>query len=121
MSQHASGKADRTRQPSGWLYVEPDAVPPHWRDRAIHVCLIPLFPGEAEQVLDGDQVIPEIDRDDKRLVKLLGRGLSVDAIAEELSITPRTVRRRLVALRHQWDVGSNAELAAFLASRGFRS
>lgn len=103
----------------GWLFVAEDSVPERWRSRAQHVWLVPLLPNEMADMLAGLPTVPEIDPADERLAGLVATGLSIDQLADELSLTARSVRRRLAQLREVLEVDSNAELATLLAKRGF--
>lgn len=103
----------------GWLLLPEDAVPERWKARAIKFCLVPLLPREAEGVLAGEPAVPELRPEDEPLLGLVARGLATTEIAVELGISPRTVERRLAALRRRLGVGSTADLARLLARRGF--
>lgn len=108
-----------TKAERGWLLLDPRAVPKRWRERAIPVALVPLLPREAEQVLGGQEALPELDPQDERLARLAARGLSVPVIAAEVGISPRSVQRRLAELRRRLGVGSKVELVRALSKRGF--
>lgn len=95
----------------------PDAVPEHWRSRAVPMALVPLLPSEARSILEGPQAT--IAPEDEDLLRLAARGLTGADIARELGISLRSVERRLARLRRDLGVDSTAELAAFLSKRGF--
>lgn len=108
------------RGPSGWLFLEPSAVPERWRDRSVPAAMVPLTPEETDDLLRGDPVEPRLHPADEELARLAAQGLTVDAIAGRMGVTPRSVYRRLSQLREQLGVGSTAELATELARRGFQ-
>ncbi len=105
-------------QPEGWLFLRPEAVPDRWRDRTIPMVAVPLAPGEMAQFL-ADGAPRELGSEEEELIRLVGRGLSVRAMALELGITPRSVQYRLARLREKFGVKSTTELVAEAARRGF--
>lgn len=105
---------------AGWLFVSATAVPKRWRDRSIPCVLVPLLPEEAHQVLSGSSAVPGIDPEDEDLARLVGRGLPAEEIAAEMGLTRRTVDRHLARLRKALGTRTTTELAAALATRGFR-
>jgi DNA-binding NarL/FixJ family response regulator len=50
-----------------------------------------------------------LDADDLRLLRLLARGLSTDAIARQMYLSDRTVRRRTRAICERLDVSTPIE------------
>lgn len=103
----------------GWVALPPDEVPEEWRARATVLLLVPLLPDEARHLLGTDRALPGLDPEDQPLVRLAARGMATRAIARELSLTPRTVQRRLGRLRRRFGLADSSELATFLARRGF--
>lgn len=104
----------------GWLFIRGDAVPEKWRDRAISVSLVPLMPGELDDLAppNGSNGFAP-DPGDVELYMLIARGLPAPEIARELGIATRSVHRRLARLRERLDVQTTAQLAAAFARRGF--
>jgi DNA-binding CsgD family transcriptional regulator len=82
--------------------------------------LVPLLPGEANDVLSGEPAGSELHGEDLELARLVARGIPVDDCARRLHLTSRTVYRRLARLRRLLDVTTTSELVAELARRGFR-
>lgn len=103
----------------GWVLLPPEMVPKRWRHRAVTITLVPLLPSEAQQILTTESATPDIDPEDEAVLRLAGRGLSSQAIARELKVTPRSVQRRLARLRDRLGVDARADLPAVLSSRGF--
>ena len=104
----------------GWLFLRGDTVPEKWRDRAVAVSLVPLTPGELEELVSPESsngFVPEPG--DVELYKLIARGLPAPEIARELGIATRSVHRRLARLRDRLEVQTTAQLAAAFARRGF--
>lgn len=81
--------------------------------------LVPMLPDEVGFALEMDGAVPGIDPEDEPLLRLAARGLPSKTIARELHISLRSVQRRLGRLTRRFNLGSRAELAAFLARRGF--
>lgn len=81
--------------------------------------LVPLLPDEAGYAFGMERALPGVDPDDEPLLRLAARGLTSKAIAKELHLSLRAVQRRLGRLTRRFGLGSRAELAAFLARRGF--
>ena len=111
-------KQDLTCDAMGWLLVHPAMLPEAWQDRAISMALVPLLPDELAERLSPTDTAP-LASQDARLLELVVRGLSKQRIARELTISPRTLDRRLRALREHFAVHSLTELAAAGARRGF--
>jgi DNA-binding CsgD family transcriptional regulator len=109
----------RVDERAGWVLLPEAAVPERWRSRAIAMWLVPLLPDEAEQILEEGRAEPGMTPAEEAVACLVARGMTVDAIARQLRISPRSVNRRLASLRERIGVASTAELAAALASRGF--
>ena len=103
----------------GWLILDPERVPDAWKDRAQQMALVPLLPSEAEQILDGGSAEPATVASDPDFLRLVARGEAVGTIARRLSISTRSVHRRLARLRESVGAASSAELAAELSRRGF--
>jgi len=104
---------------NSWILCRPEEVPHHLRGRGIPLVLVPLLPDELGETLGLNRVIPGIDSEDEPLLALAARGRNPSVIARELNLSVRTVQRRLVRLCRRFDLESRAELAAFLAERGF--
>ncbi|MGH2710501.1 MAG: hypothetical protein ACRDH9_04760 [Actinomycetota bacterium] len=103
----------------GWLFLRPGPLPRRWRDRAIQVTLVPLGPEEASELMEASGPAVDLDPVDEDLAHLTAQGLTVTAMAGRLSLSARSVNRRLARLRQQFGVGSTAELAVALARRGY--
>lgn len=80
------------------------------------VAPVPLLQQFATRWLETreDAPRPDLDDDDRQLLDLVCRGWELAAIAEEIHVSPSTVKRRLAALEDQLGAGSRVE-AAFLA------
>lgn len=102
-----------------WLFVRSDVVPQRWRERADVVWMVPLLRGETVDILGGGTADPHIGREEEPLARLTAGGLPIEDIARELSLSPRSVQRRIASLRARLGVGSKDELALELARRGF--
>ena len=107
--------ADRTV----YVFMPPEDVPDGWADRASPLMLIPLTPDEAAGLIKAEPIRSGADRDELRLMQLVAAGRYIDEIADELTLAPRTVFRRLAQLRRRYGVASTAELAVVLARAGF--
>lgn len=79
---------------------------------------VPLLPTEADQILEEKSAEPDAT-DDPEFLRLVARGDAAGVIARRLSISTRSVHRRLARLRDSLGVASSAELAAELSRRGF--
>ena len=110
---------DGRRAVEGWLFIDPEALPDRWRDRAVTVSLVPLLPGEMSELVDdeGDGFIPQPG--DIELIKLVAQGMSAHEMARRLGIATRSVHRRLARLRDRMGVQTTPQLAAEFARRGF--
>ena len=113
---HLSEESSRV---PGWLILDPDRVPDVWKDRVQEVALVPLLPSETEQLLDEGRAQPAVAAQDPEFLRRAARGDSAGEIARALSISTRSVHRRLARLRDSFGVRSGAELAAELSRRGF--
>ena len=102
-----------------WLLLPPSQVPARWANRIVPLALVPLMPAEADEMLAGRLIVPELGREDESLARLAAQGLSAEEIAKRLHMTPRSVYRRLARLRERFSVSTSAELAARLARLGF--
>ena len=102
----------------GWLILDPERVPDAWKDRAQPMALVALLPSEAEQILEEGSAEPAAAHDPDFL-RLVARGEAPGTIARRLSISTRSVHRRLARLRESVGASSSAELAAELSRRGF--
>ena len=97
------------------VVVPPGLVPRPWRDRAVECCAIWLDPEELDLFLgEGPDTLPH---DLRPLVPLVVSGLTANAIATRLHVSPRTVHRRLQRLRRFVGAASHVELVAALAGR----
>lgn len=103
----------------GWLILDPDLVPPEWKDRARHLAWVPLLPQEAQQILEKGSAEPHLVASDPDFLRLVARGAAPGVIGRRLGISTRSVHRRLARLRDELGTGSSAELAAELSRRGF--
>lgn len=110
--------SERDRRIPGWLILDPDRVPEAWRDRASQMAWVPLLPIEADRILEEKSAEPD-ETDDPEFLRLVARGDAAGVIARRLSISTRSVHRRLARLRDSLGVASSAELAAELSRRGF--
>lgn len=104
---------------TGWLLLHPDAVPEHWRARAVPMMLVPLLPSEADRVLAGEAALPALTTEEHELLRLAAKGATADEIARQVHLAPRTVQRRLARYRSELGVTSHGELRAALAKLGF--
>lgn len=103
----------------GWLFLPADAVPTRWRERAVELALIPLLPEELGEILARREPLPQLTVQEEKIAKLVAQSAPVKTIAKELGISRRSAERLLASLRDQFGVRSTAELAVFLAKRGF--
>ena len=119
MTDHSNG--DGVDTPGTWIFLRGSVedLPHPWRDRAIAVSLLPLTPDETRDMLQETTLRSRLSPDDAKIASLLASGLSPAAIASRTGKSPRTVHRRLAALRELLNTTSTAELAVLLASRGF--
>jgi DNA-binding NarL/FixJ family response regulator len=101
------------------VLVSPDQVPGAWAERGVPLILLPLLPDEAKQLLGGTPVAPAADRWELSMIQLVASGTSIERIARELCVAPRTVYRRLARLRRRYGVATTDELRAALLSSGF--
>jgi DNA-binding CsgD family transcriptional regulator len=108
---------EQGRRIPGWLILEPDKVPDAWRDRVTEMAWVPLLPEEAEGILRDGSAEPATT--DTEFLRQVAQGDAPGVIARRLSISTRSVHRRLARLRDSLGVASSAELAAELARRGF--
>lgn len=111
--------SDRIGRIPGWLILDPDQVPDVWKDRVQPMAWVPLLPSEADQILEEGTAQPAMAAQDPEFLRLAARGGSPGEIAQRLSISTRSVHRRLARLRDSLGVASGAELAAELSRRGF--
>lgn len=95
-----------------------ESVPEQLRPRAVIGVMVPLLPGEAQQLRTGR---PEasVDAEDEPILRLVARGATRSDIARRLRVPLRTVERRLARMRDRFGLRSHSELVAFLARRGF--
>jgi DNA-binding NarL/FixJ family response regulator len=106
---------------AGWLFLKTAAVPEHWRDRAVEVSMIPLLahelsPSSAVGAFDQGWQPTEAEF---QLMQLVAGGRTKNEIARQLRVAPRTLDRRLAALRSQVGARTFTELTATLARQGF--
>lgn len=101
----------------GWVFLHPDSLPPRWNSRATPAYFVPLLPDEAPLILRAGET--QSDDKEEALLRLAARGETGIAIANALGISHRSVQRRLRRIRERCGVSSKAELAAYLARRGF--
>jgi len=107
-----------TEEAEGWLILKGN-VPERWRDRAVPLYLVPLLPQEAEQVVAGSTLLPDVHLEEEPLLRLVARGRKTASIARELGIPLRTIERRLAKLRERFNVASTADLTILLSRLGF--
>jgi len=113
------GQGQRPVSHEGWFFLGPSHVPARWRERAVPVFLVPLLPQEAGRVLEGGEPgLPQVGREEERLLELIARGRSVSQMARAEGISSRGIQHRLGRLRRRFGVASTSELAALLARRG---
>lgn len=63
---------------------------------------------------DGEsQALPELTSQELRVLRLVGQGLSNDAIADELCVAPSTIRSHLKQLYRKLDLHSRAEAVRY--------
>ena len=58
----------------GWLILDPELVPPAWRDRARTMAWVPLLPEEAKQILEEGSAAPQLAASDPDFLRLVARG-----------------------------------------------
>lgn len=109
--------SEQERRIPGWLILEPEKVPEAWRERVTEMAWVPLLPEEALGILREGYAEPATD--DTEFLRQVARGDAAGVIARRLSISTRSVHRRLARLRDSLGVASSAELAAELSRRGF--
>ena len=105
--------------PLGWLILDPALVPEEWRERSRQMAWVPLLPEEAAQVLEEGAAEPALSSYDTDFLRLVARGAPASSLARQLSISTRSVHRRLARLRDSLGARSTAELAVELSRRGF--
>lgn len=105
--------------PKPLLICRPEDVPEQLAARAVPMVLIPLLPDELGHTLGLAHIVPGVDPEDEPFLRLAARGRAPTVIARELNLSVRTVQRRLVRLCRRFGLESRAELAGFLAERGF--
>lgn len=81
--------------------------------------MVPLLPEETKDLLAGRPVTGQLEPDDELVARLAAKGLSTEVIAKRLSMSPRSVQRRLARLRDRVGAHSKAELSTLLSRRGF--
>jgi len=59
-----------------------------------------------------------LTRQDVELLRLLARGLPLDAVARRLNTSERTVRRRIKAICERLGVGASIQAVVWAARRG---
>ncbi len=111
-------EGDTVPERESLVLLRPDLVPERWQGRSVLVALVPLMPVEAEQLLSGGVVVPDLSEEEERLLALVAAGESLTAMAEEFRLSRRGVQHRLARLRDHLSVGSNAQLATLAAARG---
>lgn len=102
-----------------WVVVPFGSVPGRWRNRALHVALIPLLAEEADQVLAGTPATPLLDERDEDLARSLVAGASHSQMARTTGLSERGVGHRMARLRERFGVATTAELIAELGRQGF--
>jgi DNA-binding NarL/FixJ family response regulator len=111
-------KEREQREAAGWLFLRPEQVPDGWHDRAQPAAFVPLLPAEVDGLL-ATRVTAQIDLAEEQLLKLTACGLSNADIAQRLSLSQRTVERRLKRLQTRLGASSKKELTRLLLSKGF--
>lgn len=96
------------------LITAPHLVPAQLADRSVPLAAIWVGPGEIT-AFGATGAAAGLHYDDSRLAELVVTGLSANAIADELHVSPRTVQRRLARLRARVGARSHGELVAMLA------
>ena len=61
---------------------------------------------------------PALDEEETELVRLLAEGLVLDAVARRLSVSERTVRRRIRALCDRFGVDTPVQVVVIAARSG---
>lgn len=102
-----------------WLFVRGESVPQRWRSRAISVSLIPLLPSESETLLATGTAEPALEEEDMHMASVVARGSSLQSIAREMSMSLRTVQRKLAQLEQRLGVSGKRELQQLLRAGGF--
>jgi len=119
MAQQAHPDPRSSEAPRAWLLFHPDDLPEGWKGRGVPMVLVPMLPDEVGFALEMEGALPGADPEDEPLLRLAARGLPSKTIARELHMSLRSVQRRLGRFTRRFNLGSRAELAAFLARRGF--
>ena len=105
--------------PAGWLLVRPGTLAPHLRSRATAMEVVALTEGEVV-ALSTASLGPSADSEaEVGLLTLVAAGASKAEIERTLSLSARTVDRRLQVLKQRFGASTYAELAAILAREGF--
>lgn len=115
---HLTQSRERVVSKSGWLLLPPEDVPERWRGRGQPMVLVPLLPTETAGLLEEGTATPVADPEQERLMSLVGAGLPIAAIAREMGLNERTVRRHIARLRERFGVASKSELGALLSRHG---
>jgi DNA-binding NarL/FixJ family response regulator len=64
------------------------------------------------------RTMTELSREDVELLRLLARGLPLDAVARRLNTSERTVRRRVRGICERLGVGASIEAVVWAARQG---
>ncbi len=105
--------------PSGFVLVDPESLPEHWRGRAHEMFLVSLLPSEVEEAFSGAAIRAQLSTEEEELAGFIAAGRSAREIAGQLHVAVRTVERRVASLRTRLGVDSTMELVAVLAEHGF--
>ncbi|MGW0854322.1 helix-turn-helix transcriptional regulator [Streptomyces sp. NPDC002690] len=71
--------------------------------------------GEIRQEIAGD----ELNSGDRELLRLLGKGMTDEAVGRQLGVSQRTVRRRIFDLTDQLGAGSRFQMGVLASRRGW--
>lgn len=102
--------------PNGWLFRDEESVPEQWRERAMHVVLVPLLPDEIDTMLAAGST--DTTSEDERFMRLVAAGRSRRTIASEMHVSLSSVDRKIARLAERFGCRSDLELVAVLARSG---
>ena len=77
-----------------------------------------LAPKLATSELGAPELTAQLSRQDVELLRLLARGLPLDAVARRLNTSERTVRRRVKAICDRLGVGASIQAVVWAARAG---
>jgi hypothetical protein len=107
-------------EPPGWFFADGDvvaALPSHWGDpwpTSVLLVRNPVIPAALTQYFEELWVraLPVADdfEDWEPVLRLLAEGLTDDEVAEQLSLSPRTVRRRITEAMEEFGASNRFTL-----------